>query len=70
MEPGTEVNFLCLGIGNPTPTVNWTSADGVINWMSNLNKVTFTAEAYSSGSYLCAVKNEFGEAVKRFYLGK
>ena len=70
MEPGTEVNFLCLGMGNPTPTVNRTSADGVINWMSNLNKVTFTAEAYSSGSYLCTVKNEFGEAVKRFYLGK
>ena len=70
MEAGTEVNFLCLGMGNPTPTVNWTSADGVINWMSNLNKVTFTAEAYSSGSYLCTIKNEFGEAVKRFYLGK
>ena len=70
MEPGTEVNFLCLGMGNPTPTVNWTSADGVINWMPNLNKVTFTAEAYSSGSYLCTIKNGFGEAVKRFYLGK
>ena len=70
MEPGTEVNFLCRGMGNPTPTVNWTSADVVINWMSNLNKVTFTAEAYSSGSYLCTIKNAFGEAVKRFYLGK
>ena len=64
------MNFLCLGVGNPTPTVNWTSADGVINWMLNLNNVTFTAEAYSSGSYLCTIENEFGEAVKRFYLGK
>lgn len=69
MEPGTEVNFLCLGMGNPTPTVKWTSEDGVINWMSNLS-VTFTAEAYSSGSYLCTIKNDFGEAFKRFYLGK
>ena len=70
MEPGTEVNFLCLGMGNPTPAVNWMSADGVINWMSNLNNVTFTAEAYSSGPYLCTIKNAFGEAAKRFYLGK
>ena len=64
------MNFLCLGMGNPTPTVIWTSADGVINWMSNLNNVTFKAEANSSGSYLCTVKNEFGEALKRFNLGK
>ena len=70
VEPGTEVNFICLGMGNPTPTVNWTSADGVIKWMSNLNNVTFTAEAYSSGLYLCTIKNELGEAFKRFNLGK
>ena len=65
-----EVNFLCLGMGNPAPTVNWTSPDNNIRWMSNLRNVTFTAESDSSGLYLCTVENVLGEAIERFELGK
>lgn len=62
--------LLCLGEGNPVPTVNWTSEDRDIKWKSNLARVTFKPEPNSSGSYLCTIKNELGEASKRFELGK
>ena len=72
MEPGEEVNFLCLGDGNPVPRVVWTSTDGAIHLISkgNLNDVTITAKANSSGSYLCTIKNYLGEDFKWFRPGK
>jgi len=70
VEPGTKVNFLCLGMGNPAPAVNWASPDNDIHWMSNVTNVAFTAKSDSSGLYLCTVKNVLGEAIKRFKLGK
>lgn len=72
MQPGNEVNFLCLWDDNPTPTTKWTYADGDINWISkeNLNSVTFTAKADSSGLYLCKIKNYLGQDVKWFHLGE
>lgn len=70
LELGREVTLLCLGVGNPAPTVNWTSEDSDIKWMSNLTRVTFKPEPDSSGSYLCTIKNDFGEVSKRFDIGK
>ena len=67
---GQEVIFLCLGMGNPAPTVMWTSTDSDIKWISNLTNATFKAAASSSGSYLCTIKNELGDASKRYNLGK
>ena len=72
MQLGQEVNFLCLGDGNPTPTTNWESADRIIDWISkgNLDNVTFTAKADSSGLYLCTIKNYLREDFKWFRLGE
>ena len=72
MEPGKKVNFLCLGDGNPTPTVKWTSKDGAIDQLlsDNLNNATFTAKADSSGLYLCTIKNYLGEDFKWFRVGE
>ena len=66
------MKFLCLGEGNPAPRVVWTSTDGVINLISkdNLNNVTITAKANTSGSYLCTIKNYLGEDFKWFRLGE
>ena len=73
--PGEQVNLLCLGGGNPTPTVDWTLTlgDRVINLISerNLRNVKFKVEVNSSGLYQCTVKNSLGpEAFKSFTLGK
>lgn len=59
--------FICLGMGNPVPTVNWTSPD---NEMTN---VTFKAEPSSCGSNLCTINNKLGNRrlllVEQFSLG-
>ena len=63
---------MCLGDGNPTPTVNWTSEDGVIDGVlsKNMNNVAFDANVDSSGLYLCTIKNYLGEDFKWFRVGE
>ena len=71
-KSGEIVSFLCLGDGNPTPTITWTTRDGVIYWESvnNPSNVTFVVKAYSSGWYLCTVENKVDAAFKWFRLGR
>ena len=68
------MDFLCLGDGNPVPTVDWTLQleNRFINWTpkGNLNNVTFKAKANSSGLYQCTIENNLGKAFKSFDLGK
>ncbi|RMX51502.1 hypothetical protein pdam_00014831 [Pocillopora damicornis] len=70
MKSGEIVSFLCLGDGNPTPTITWTMRDGVIDWKSvnDPRNVTFVVKAYSSGWYLCTVENKMNAAFKWFRL--
>ena len=72
MKSGEIVSFLCLGDGNPTPTITWTMRDGVIDWKSvnDPRNVTLVVKAYSSGWYLCTVENKMNAAFKWFRLGK
>ena len=69
---GENVSFLCLGDGNPSPTITWTTRNGVIDWKSedNPSNVTFVVKAYSSGWYLCTVENKWNVAFKWFRLNK
>ena len=67
---GLEVILSCLGMGNPLPTVKWTSSDNDVKWISNLTSVSFKAEPRSSGTYLCTIENELGKVSKQFTLGK
>ena len=68
------MNFLCLGDGNPAPTVDWILhfKDHAINWTpkGNLNNVTFKTKVNDSGLYQCTIDNNLGKAFKWFHLGK
>ena len=69
-KPGEEVSFSCYKDGYPTPTVNWTKDDVIMNWKSedNPSKVTFQVKE----PWLVSLqsRNELNMVFKWFHLSK